>query len=556
MKKYKYIFVSGGVLSGLGKGVTAASIGLLLKSYGYKVALIKCDPYVNIDAGTIRPQEHGETFVTEDGVETDQDLGHYERFLNENLSRAHCVTTGQVYQEVIRKERNFEYDGEDVEVVPHVPEEMIRRFKLAGDASKADVIIIEIGGTVGEYQNILFLEANRIMKMRDKEQVLHIHVAYLPTPPSIGEMKSKPVQISVRLLNQTGIQPDFLVGRATKMLDQRRKNRLSLFCNIALDNIISNPYVPSPYQVPLVFKEQGFDRKILAKLHLKPKKTNLFYQWQKMLDQIRQARKKVKIAVAGKYQTVGNYVLPDAYVCVIESLKHAGWQLGFEPEIVWFNTEAVEKDPELLKKLNGVDGVVVPQGWGSRGVEGKIQVVKYARENKIPYLGLCFGMQIAVIEISRHLLGLKDANSTEVNPKTPHPVIHIMPHQKEYLNKKQYGGTMRLGAWPCQINSQSHLYHFYQRPEAQFLIVKKQPLIVSERHRHRYEFNLKYKQQLEKAGLIIAGTSPDKKLVEAIELPKTIHPFFVGVQFHPEFKSRPLNPHPIFLEFISACTQG
>lgn len=556
MKEYKYIFVSGGVLSGLGKGVTAASMGLLLKSYGCKVALIKCDPYVNIDAGTIRPQEHGETFVTEDGIETDQDLGHYERFINENLSRSHYVTTGQIYQEVIRKERNFEYDGEDVEVVPHVPEEMIRRFKLAGDASKADVVIIEIGGTVGEYQNILFLEANRIMKMRDKEHVLHVHVAYLPTPPSIGEMKSKPVQISVRLLNQTGIQPDFLVGRANKEIDKRRKERLSLFCNISLDDIISNPYVPSAYQVPLVFKKQGFDKKLLAKLHLKPKKTNLFPQWEKMVKQIKKTQKKVKIAIAGKYQTVGDYVLPDAYVCVIESLKHAGWKLGFEPEIVWLNTQAVEKDKSLLKKLDKVAGIIVPQGWGSRGVEGKIQVVQYAREKKIPYLGLCFGMQMAVIEFSRHVLGLENANSTEVNPKTPYPVIHIIPHQKEYLAKKQYGGTMRLGAWPCQINPQSRLYRFYQKPEAEFLVAKKQPLTVAERHRHRYEFNLKYKAKLEKAGLIIAGISPDKKLVEVIELPQKTHPFFVGVQFHPEFKSRPLNPHPIFSEFIRACTRG
>lgn len=555
MKKYKYIFVSGGVLSGLGKGVTAASMGLILKSAGYKVSLIKCDPYVNIDAGTIRPQEHGETFVTEDGIETDQDLGHYERFINENLSRSHYVTTGQIYQEVIRKERNFEYNGEDVEVVPHVPEEMIRRFKLAGDASKADVVIIEIGGTVGEYQNILFLEANRIMKMRDKEHVLHVHVAYLPTPPSIGEMKSKPVQISVRLLNQTGIQPDFLVGRANKPIDKRRKERLSLFCNTSLDDIISNPYVPSAYQVPLVFKKQGFDKKLLAKLHLKPKKTNLMSQWQKMVNHIKKAKKKAKIAIAGKYQTVGDYVLPDAYVCVIESLKHAGWKLGFEPEIVWLNTEALEKSPELIKKLDKVDGIIVPQGWGSRGVEGKIQVVRYARENKIPYLGLCFGMQMAVIESARHIAGLKGANSTEVNPKTPYPVIHIMPHQKEYLSKKQYGGTMRLGAWPCQINPQSQLYKLYQKSEAGFLIEKKQPLTVAERHRHRYEFNLKYRKQLEKTGLVIAGISPDKKLVEAIELPKKIHPFFVGVQFHPEFKSRPLTPHPIFSEFIRACTR-
>lgn len=552
--KPKFIFVSGGVISGLGKGVSAASIGLLLKSHGYKVALVKCDPYVNVDAGTIRPQEHGEVFVTEDGIETDQDLGHYERFINENLTRAHYVTTGQIYQEVIRRERNFEYNGEDVEVVPHVPEEMIRRFKEAARVSRADVVIIEIGGTVGEYQNILFLEANRIMKMRDKEEVIHIHVGYLPTPPSIGEMKSKPVQISVRLLSQSGIQPDFLVGRADKFLDERRKKRLSLFCNIDYEDIISNPYLPSAYQVPLVFKKQDFDLKILKKLNLKPKKTGLLKEWEKKIEQIKKARKKLRVAIAGKYQTVGDYILPDAYVCVVESLRHAAWHHGLTPEIIWIDTEKLEKDKKLLKKLEKVQGVIIPQGWGKRGVEGKILVTQFAREKKLPFLGLCFGMQMAVIEFARNVLKLKAANSCEVNPKTPDPVIHIMPDQEKYLKKRQYGGTIRLGAWPCQINPASRLYKFYlKNPSGKFLIRKKHPLVVMERHRHRYEFNNKYKKQFEKAGIVISGTSPDRKLVEAIELPESIHPFFVGTQFHPEFKSRLLAPHPIFLEFVKAA---
>jgi CTP synthase len=554
MKKYKYIFVSGGVISGLGKGITAASIALLLKSHGLKVALVKCDPYVNLDAGTIRPQEHGEVFVTEDGVETDQDLGHYERFINENLSRAHYVTTGQIYWNVIKKERNFEYQGEDVEVVPHVPEEMIRRFKEAGKASDADVVIIEIGGTVGEYQNILFLEANRIMKIRDKEEVVHVHVGYLPTPPSIGEMKSKPVQTSVRLLGQTGIQPDFLVARADKPLDEKRKERIALFCNIDYADIISNPYVPSLYEVPLVFKEQGFDLKILKKLNLTAKKTDLFNEWREMSHKTSSAKKKVTIAMAGKYHKVGDYILPDAYVCVLESLKHTIWKTGYVPTIEWIDTQKLETHPELLESLKHVDGVIVPQGWGSRGVEGKIKVAQYAREHKIPYLGLCFGMQMAVIEFARHVLGLTDANSTEANPKTTHPVIHIMPDQAEYLAKRQYGGTIRLGAWPCKINPQSRLYNFYKdNAVGKFLIFKDSPLTVMERHRHRYEFNNKYRQQMEKAGMVIAGTSPDNHLVEAIELTSAIHPFFVGVQFHPEYKSRPLSPHPIFLEFIKAC---
>jgi CTP synthase len=543
MKKFKYIFVSGGVISGLGKGITASSIGLLLKAHGYKVALVKCDPYVNIDAGTIRPQEHGEVFVTEDGIETDQDLGHYERFINENLSKAHYITTGQIYQEVIRKERNFEYQGEDVEVVPHVPEEMIRRFKLAGKASNADIVIIEIGGTVGEYQNILFLEANRIMKMRDKEEVIHVHVAYLPTPPSIGEMKSKPVQISVRLLNQTGIQPDFLVARADKFLDNKRKQRISLFCNINEEDIISNPYVPCIYEVPIIFKNQHFDLKILKKLNLKSRPTGLLKLWQESLDKTKKPTQKIKIAIAGKYQKVGDYLLPDSYVCVIESIRHAAWKLGIKPEIIWLDTDELEKNSYLINDLKQAKGIIIPQGWGSRGVEGKIKVAQYARENKIPYLGLCFGMQMAVIEFARNVLGLKDANSEEVNPNTKHPVIHIMPDQKQYLDKHQYGGTIRLGSWPCKLRKKSKLAGIY----------KTYAYPISERHRHRYEFNLKYLPSFEKAGLIISGTSPDNKLVEAVELTSSKHPFYIGVQFHPEYKSRFLSPHPIFLEFIKAC---
>lgn len=551
---YKYIFVSGGVISGLGKGVIAASTGLLLKSLGLKVALVKCDPYVNVDAGTIRPQEHGEVFVTDDGIETDQDLGHYERFLNEDLSRAHYVTTGQIYQEVIRKERNFEYGGEDVEVVPHVPEEMIRRFDKAGKASDADVVIIEIGGTVGEYQNILFLEANRIMKRRDKREVIHIHAGYLPTPPSVGEMKTKPVQTSVRLLGQTGIQPDFLIGRAKKTMDQNRINRIALFCNIDKNDVFSCPYVPSQYQVPQVLKDQGFDKKVVKKLNLKTKNTSIFTSWKKMLKKRSQAQKKLKIAMAGKYHTVGDYVLPDAYVCVIQALKHAGWQHQLKPEIVWIDTEKIESNPKLLSKLGQVSGVIIPQGWGSRGTEGKLMAAKYVRENKIPFLGLCFGMQMAVIEWARNVLNLKNANSQEINPKTKHPVVHIMPKQAEYLKKHQYGGTIRLGAWPCLIKKGSYLQKIYQKNNSTgSLIKKKHPLTVSERHRHRYEFNQKYRPKFKKSGLIISGTSPDNQLVEAIELPKSKHPFYVGVQYHPEYKSRPLSPHPLFVEFIKVA---
>lgn len=547
--KTKYIFVSGGVISGLGKGITAASIGFLLESHGLKIAVVKCDAYVNIDAGTIRPQEHGEVFVTKDGVETDQDLGHYERFLNKDLSRDNYVTTGQIYQEVIRKERNFEYNGEDVEVVPHVPDEMIRRFKQAAKNSQADVVIVEVGGTVGEYQNILFLEANRMMKFRDKETVLHIHVAYLPTPYFIGEMKSKPVQTSVRLLNQTMIQPDFLICRAKKPIDAPRRERLSIFCNLDEQAIISNPDVDSIYEIPLIFSKQGLDRMILKKLGIDRPATKLFSQWTQLVKKSKNTNKTLKIAIAGKYQQTGDYTLSDSYVCVVESIKHAAWNLEVQPEIVWFDAEKIEKDAEAIKKLKTMDGIIVPQGWGKRGVEGKIKVVRFAREHKLPYLGLCFGMQMAVIEFARNVLGLPDANSEEVDPKAKDLVIHIMPKQKEYLAKKQYGGTIRLGAWPCRLFLNSLVFDAYKKYDS----LKGKSNTIQERHRHRYEFNVKYKDVFEKAGMKIVGVSPDKKLVEAIELDQKIHPFFVGVQFHPEYKSRPLKPHPLFLTFIRSC---
>lgn len=550
----KYIFISGGVISGVGKGITTASISLLLKSRGFKVAPIKCDPYVNIDAGTIRPQEHGEVFVCDDGIETDQDLGHYERFLNDSLSRANYVTTGQIYQEIIRRERAFEYEGEDVEVVPHVPEEMIRRFKEAGEKKQADFVIVEIGGTVGEYQNILFIEANRIMKVRDKEDVLHVHVGYLPTPLSIGEMKSKPVQTSVKILNETGIQPDFIIGRSIKPMDQKRKERLAWLCNVDIEDIISNPDVQSIYEVPLILEKQQLTDKILRRFGLRSPKNKDLKKWQELVKGIKKIEKsnarKVKIAIVGKYQRVGDFKLEDAYISVVEAIKHAAWENKVKQEILWIDSEKIE-NCGLPRKLKMADGIIVPQGWGSRGVEGKIKAVQYARENKIPYLGLCFGMQMAVIEFARNVCGLKGANSAEVNPKTPHPVIHIMPDQKKYLQKHQYGGTIRLGTWPCRVKSETLLWKIYQR-----LKTKDQgPKTIFERHRHRYEFNNEYKEKLTKAGLVISGVSPDGKLVEAIELSKKQHPFFVGTQFHPEYKSRPLNPHPLFVQFFKAVEQ-
>jgi len=543
-KKPIYIFISGGVISGLGKGITAASVSLLLKSAGFKVAPIKCDAYINIDAGTIRPQEHGEVFVCDDGIETDQDLGHYERFLDISLSRVNYLTTGQVYQEVIRKERAFEYNGEDVEVVPYVPEEMIRRFKLAGEKSKADFVIIEIGGTVGEYQNVLFIEANRILKLREKEGVLHLHVAYLPTPPSIGEMKSKPVQTSVRILNETGIQPDFIVGRSEKPMDDRRKDRLAFFCNIEKENIISNPDLDFVYELPLVLEEQGLAEKILKKSGLKPKENADLKDWRKMVKKVKEIESKgkpLKIGMVGKYQKVGDYLLSDSYVSVVEAIKHACWHLGRKPEIVWVESELLEKGKKPEEILNDLAAVIIPGGFGSRGTQGMIKAISWTREKKIPYLGLCYGMQMATIEIARNLLGLKLANTIENDPKTPCPVIRLMSEQEKKMLARDYGGTMRLGSWPCRLQEGTISADCYQQK------------IIYERHRHRFEFNNQYREAFEKAGIVVAGTTTDNKIVEIIELPKDKHPYFVGVQFHPEFQSRFLKPHPLFLGLIRSA---
>ncbi len=537
----KYIFISGGVISGLGKGITTASLALILKSAGFKVSPIKIDMYLNIDAGTIRPQEHGEIFVTDDGLETDEDLGHYERFMNESLTRANYATTGQIYEEVIRRERAFEYNGEDVEAIPHVTDEIVRRIKQAGTARNADVVLIELGGTVGEYQNAIFFEANRIMKLKNPNDVFHIHVAYLPVVVSVGELKSKPVQTSVHMLNSLGIQPDFVFTRSEKPIDKRRRERLALFCNVTDEEIIDNPDVESVYEVPLNLEKQNFSQKLFKKTGLSGKVD--LSQWQKMVEKLRNAKKEIKVALVGKYFVTGDYFLADSYISVVEALKHAGTQLGIKPRLFWLDSEKIEK--EGTKVLKDFDGIIVPQGWGSRGIEGKIETIKFCRENKIPYLGLCFGMQMAVIEFARHVCGFKDANTGEAEKKTSHEVIHIMANQAESLRKHQYGGTIRLGAWPCKLTKGTKTAACYEKYDHT-------TSGVSERHRHRYEFNNKYRALMEKNGLIISGVSPDGQLVEAIEL--SHHPFFIGTQFHPEYKSRPLSPHPLFLGFVEACT--
>jgi CTP synthase len=558
----KYIFVSGGVVSGLGKGITCSSIGAILESFGIKVTIVKIDMYLNVDAGTIRPQEHGEVFVTEDGMETDQDIGNYERFLNYSLRRENYMTAGQVYKTVIDRERAFGYEGEDVEAVPDLTNEITDRIVRAGEVNGSDVVIVELGGTVGEYQNMIFFEASRIFRLKVPKDVIQIHVTYLPFLKSIGELKSKPAQQSVQRLNGMGIQPDFVVARSELPIDQKRKEKLSVFCNITDNDIIGNPDIESIYEVPLYLEEQKFGEKIMKKLGLKKKLVSPgLTKWKELQKKRESAKNKLKIAMVGKYFVTGDYKLTDSYISVVEAVKQACWVQGFYPEFTWIDSAEFEKGGISLK---GYDGIIVPQGWGSRGVEGKLKAVKYARENKIPYLGLCFGMQMATIEFARNVLKLDLANSTEVDPETKYPVIHIMPDQAEYLAKKQYGGTIRLGSWPCQIKEGTLLDKIYKEygvgsnapwhtDRGLITAPPTMPNVIYERHRHRYEFNNVYRERFEKAGFTVSGTSPDGKLVEAIELKG--HPFFIGTQFHPEYIARPHNPHPIFLAFVKAASK-
>ena len=537
----KYIFIVGGVLSGVGKGVTTSSLGAILKSKGLGVTAIKADPYINVDAGTMNPIEHGEVFVTDDGDETDQDMGNYERFLNVDLTSTNYMTTGRVYLSVIKAERAMKYKGKCVQVVPDIPKEIIRRIETAAANSRADITLIEIGGTVGEYENILFLEAARMMKLKDPGSVAFVLVSYLPIPSHLGEMKTKPTQHASRALNSIGINADIIIARGEKSLDKLRREKLAVFCGVGEGQVISAPDVSSIYQIPLILEQQDIGGKLLKILGIPARKSDMS-EWKEFFQKYnRRDNKKVKIAVVGKYFGTGDFTLADSYVSVIEAVKHASVSAGARADLDWIDSEEFENKPTTLKKLEKYDGIIVPGGFGARGVEGIIKAIEFARKRKVPYLGLCYGMQLACVEFARHVLGKARANTVEMEPDAKEPVIYINPRQAKNVRENRYGGTMRLGAYDCVLKKDSLAQKAYGKRK------------ISERHRHRYEFNNDYAELMEKAGLKIVGTNPESDLVEIVEL--SDHIFFIGTQFHPEFKSRPMRPHPLFAEFVAAAVK-
>ncbi|WP_094549574.1 CTP synthase [Petroclostridium xylanilyticum] len=528
----KYIFVTGGVVSGLGKGITAASLGRLLKARGQHVTIQKFDPYINIDPGTMSPYQHGEVFVTDDGAETDLDLGHYERFIDENLSKNSNVTTGKIYWSVISKERKGDYLGGTVQVIPHITNEIKERIYRVGKSGHTDIVITEIGGTVGDIESLPFLEAIRqVAADVGRENCMYIHVTLVPYLGKSGEQKTKPTQHSVKELLGLGIQPDVIVCRSEMPLSKEARDKIGLFCNIPGDWVIQNLDAETLYEVPLMLEKEGLAEIVCKRLNVACANPDLT-EWTEMVNKVKNLKHKVKIALVGKY-----VALHDAYISIVESLKHGGIANDADVEIKWVNSENVTE--ENCKELLGdANGILVPGGFGDRGVEGKITAAKYARENNIPYFGICLGMQLAVVEFARNVAGLKDAHSSELNPQTPYPVIDLMPEQKDI---EEMGGTMRLGLYPCKIAENTKTYDAYKDE------------LIYERHRHRYEVNNEFREQLKEKGLLLTGLSPDERLVEIIELPN--HPWFIGVQFHPEFKSRPNRPHPLFREFIRASLE-
>lgn len=533
----KYIFVTGGVVSSLGKGITAASLGRLLKSRGYRVTIQKFDPYINIDPGTMSPYQHGEVFVTDDGAETDLDLGHYERFIDINLSKNSNTTTGKIYQSVINKERRGDYLGGTVQVIPHITNEIKERVFRVGQQDNADFVITEIGGTVGDIESLPFLEAIRqVKKDVGKNDVLYIHVTLVPYISAAGELKTKPTQHSVKELRSIGISPDILVCRSEKPISKEMREKMAMFCDVDPDAVIQDLTARSIYEVPMLMEEQGLDTIVLRKLAMEDKPKDM-QGWHDMVARIlKKYDKKVTIAVVGKY-----VALQDAYISITESLRHAAVANEAELDIHWVNAEEIEADDTDMDKVTaGVDGILVPGGFGNRGIEGKIKAIQYAREHKIPFFGICLGMQCAVIEFARHVCGMADANSSEFNPNSTHPVIDLMPEQ---LDVEDLGGTMRLGLYPCKVYPDTLTSKAYNAE------------LIYERHRHRYEFNNAFREEIVGKGLVLGGTLPNGRLVEIVELPESEHPWFLGAQFHPEFKSRPTNPHPLFRDFVGAAVK-
>lgn len=533
----KYIFVTGGVVSSLGKGITAASLGRLLKSRGYRVTIQKFDPYINIDPGTMSPYQHGEVFVTDDGAETDLDLGHYERFIDINLSKNSNTTTGKIYQSVINKERRGDYLGGTVQVIPHITNEIKERVFRVGQQDNADFVITEIGGTVGDIESLPFLEAIRqVKKDVGKNDVLYIHVTLVPYISAAGELKTKPTQHSVKELRSIGISPDILVCRSEKPISKEMREKMAMFCDVDPDAVIQNLTARSIYEVPMLMEEQGLDTIVLRKLAMEDKPKDM-QGWHDMVARIlKKYNKKVTVAVVGKY-----VALQDAYISITESLRHAAVANETELDIHWVNAEEIEADDtDMAKVMAGVDGILVPGGFGNRGIEGKIKAIQYAREHKIPFFGICLGMQCAVIEFARHVCGMADANSSEFNPNSTHPVIDLMPEQ---LDVEDLGGTMRLGLYPCKVYPDTLTSKAYNAE------------LIYERHRHRYEFNNAFREEIVGKGLVLGGTLPNGRLVEIVELPESEHPWFLGAQFHPEFKSRPTNPHPLFRDFVGAAVK-
>jgi len=533
LKNTKYIFLTGGVVSSLGKGIAAASLGLLLKSRGLRVTIQKLDPYINVDPGTMSPVQHGEVFVTEDGSETDLDLGHYERFLDENMSKANNMTTGQIYNEVITRERRGDYLGATVQVIPHITDEIKRRIRLLEKDKKYDIIISEIGGTVGDIESLPFLEAIRQMMFDvGKHNSLSVHLTLVPFIKSAGELKTKPTQHSVKTMLEIGIQPDILLCRSEQQLSKELKAKIGLFCNIDPGSVMQALDAKSIYEVPLMLKKERFDEVVLEKLNLRaaPPKISV---WKKVVEKITDPEKEITIGICGKYN-----IIPDAYKSITESFIHAGAFNGVKVNLKWIDAEEIEKGKKPVSQImSGIRGLLVCPGFGERGIEGKIAAIKYVRENKIPFFGICLGLQCAVIEFARSVCGLKNANSTEFKDSR-YNVIDIMEYQKSVKIK---GGSMRLGSYPCIIEKNSLAYRCYKKE------------FVNERHRHRYEVNNNYRKALSEKGMVLSGLSPDSTLVEMIELPKSMHPFFIASQFHPEFKSRVIDPHPLFREFVKEC---